>query len=224
MSGMHRFASLLVGVLLCLLSLPVAAQDLVSRPRAGEQETAQAGGGSGRFSFIGALRCPEGRVMVGLRTSSGPLLNGVELACAPLTCEAGQCRWRADSAAWLAAAGTTAGEVATLLCPTTAMVSGFRASVARVPSGTAVDQLQVQCAALAGMAPDGGFAIVPGADPRGARSVLPPGRPLSEPVRGACRDRGATALSVAVGTYPAGVGGEGLHVRALSMFCGGQVE
>ncbi|WP_291295157.1 hypothetical protein [Elioraea sp.] len=221
---MHRFAFRLVGVLLCLLSLPVVAQDLVSRPRAGEQETAQAGGGSGRFSFIGALRCPDGRVMVGLRTSSGPLLNGVELACAPPICDSGQCRWRADSAAWLAAAGTTAGEATTMLCPTTAMVSGFRATVVRVPSGTAVDQLQVQCAALAGIAPDGGFAIVPGADPRGSRTVLPPGRPLTDPVRGSCRDRGAAAVSVAVGTYPPGLGGQGLHVRALSVFCGGQVE
>jgi hypothetical protein len=218
---MHRFAAVL---LLLLLALPAAAQDLVSRPRAGEQETAQAGGGSGRFSFIGALRCPDGRVMVGLRTSTGPLLNAVELACAPLVCETGQCRWRTDSAAWLAAAGNTTGEAVTLLCPTAAMVSGFRASVARVPQGTAVEHLQVQCAALAGIAPDGGPAIVPVADPRGVRTVLPPGRPLADAVRGTCRDRGAMALSVAVGTYPQGLGGQGLHVRALSMFCGGPIE
>lgn len=162
--------------------------------------------------------------MVGFRTSTGPLLNAVELACAPLICDAGQCRWRADSAGWLAAAGLSEGEVTTLLCPTTAMVSGFRAIVVRVPSGTAVEQLQVQCAALAGIAPDGNPAVVPSTDPRGARTMLPPSRPLYDAVRGTCRDRGAAALSVAVGTSPAGLGGPGLHVRALSMFCGGQIE
>jgi hypothetical protein len=218
MSRMHRSA---VAIAALLLALPASAGDLVSPPGPGEQETAQAGGGVGRFSFVGALRCPAGQAMVGLRTATGPLLNFLELACAPVDCEGGQCRWRPEAMAWAASAGQRTGEEASLLCSPLAVITGFRAGVVPVAGGTAVASLGVQCAPIAGIAASGGFAVGPAADPRVTRRFLPGGRGPDGAVMGACRDRGAAAFSVAVGPYPRGAGGRGEHVRALSMFCPG---
>lgn len=204
-----------------LLALPAGAGELVSPPGPGEHETVQAGGGVGRFSFVGALRCPAGQAMVGLRTATGPLLNFLELACAPIDCEGGQCRWRAETMSWAAPAGERTGTEASLLCSPLAVVTGFRAGVVPVSGGTAVQSLGVQCALIAGIAASGGFAVGLAADPRVTRRFLPGGRGPDRVVMGACRDRGAAAFSVAVGAYPRGAGGQGEHVRALSMFCPG---
>lgn len=209
---------------LVVVAGPAAAQLLVSPPRAGEQETAQAGGGSGRFSFVGALRCGQGEAIVGVRTSEGPLLNALALGCAGIRCEAGQCRWRPDRISWSAAAGQRAGEEATLICPAGAAVAGFRAAVATVAGGTAVQSLAIECAPLIGLDPVGAFAVGSPADPRMMRRYVPAGPRPERMVAGACRDRAASAFSVAVGAYPAGSGGQGEHVRALSMFCPGPVQ
>jgi hypothetical protein len=214
----------LLAALILLASVPASAQLLVSPPRAGEQETGQAGGGTGRFGFVGALRCADGQAIVGVRTAQGPLLNRLELGCAPVGCEAGQCRWRTDRLEWAAGAGPRSGEEATLLCPAVAAVAGFRAQVVAVTGGTAVRGLAVECAPLAGLDPAGSFAVGSAADPRMMRRFIPPGPRPEHMVAGACRDRAAAAFSVAVGAYPAGSGGQGEHVRALSMFCPGLVQ
>jgi hypothetical protein len=216
--------SRLAAALAMLLALPAAAGELVSPPGPGEQETAQAGGGTGRFSVVGALRCPGGQAMVGIRTATGPLLNFMELACAPVTCEAGQCGWRPETMAWASPAGERAGAEAILLCNPLAVVSGFRAAVVPVAGGTAVQSLAVQCTPLAGIAASGGFAVGPAEDLRVTRRFVPAGRAPERAVTGACRDRGAAAFSVAVGAYPRGAGGQGEHVRALSMFCPGLIQ
>lgn len=218
---MNRSAGVVAAL---ILALPAAAGELVSPPGPGEQETAQAGGGVGRFSVVGALRCPSGQAMVGVRTATGPLLNFLELACAPIACEAGQCRWRPETMAWASPAGDRTGAEAILLCNPLAIVSGFRAAVVPVAGGTAVQALAVQCAPLAGIAPSGGFAVGPVEDLRVTRRFVPAGRAPEGSVGGACRDRGAAAFSVAVGAYPRGAGGQGEHVRALSMFCPGLVQ
>jgi hypothetical protein len=213
-----------LAALLLLAAAPAAAQLLVSPPRAGEQETAQAGGGSGRFSFVGALRCGEGQAIVGVRTAQGPLLNALSLGCAEIRCEAGQCRWRPDRVAWSAAVGQRAGEESTLVCPAAAAVAGFRADIVAVPGGTAVRGLAVECAPLTGFDPAGAFAVGSASDPRMVRRFVPPVPRPERMVAGACRDRAASAFSVAVGAYPAGAGGQGDHVRALSMFCPGAIQ
>lgn len=207
-----------------LSAVPAAAEELISRPRPGEQETAQAGGGVGRFSFVGALRCPEATALVGVRTASGPLLNVIALACAPVSCEVGQCRWRPEEMTWGAAGGERNGTEATLLCNPLAMVSGFRAGTVPVAGGTAIQSLAIECAPLVGVSAMGGIAVAAEGDPRLPRRFVPPGRAPERAVTGRCRDRGAAALSVAIGTYPAGAGGQGEHVRALSMFCPGPVQ
>jgi hypothetical protein len=56
------------------------------------------------------------------------------------------------------------------------------------------------------------------------RRFVPPGPRPERMVAGACRDRAASAVSVAVGAYPAGFAGDGEHVRALSMFCPGPAQ
>jgi hypothetical protein len=221
MSRMNRSAAVIAAL---LLATPAGAGELVSPPGPGEQETAQAGGGTGRFSVVGALRCPGGQAMVGVRTATGPLLNFLELACAPVSCEGGQCRWRPETMAWAAPAGERTGAEAILLCSPLAVISGFRAAVAAVAGGAAVQSLAVQCAPLVGIAPMGGFAVGPAEDPRVTRRFVPAGRPPDRAVTGACRDRGAAAFSVAVGAYPRGAGGQGEHVRALSLFCPGLVQ
>jgi hypothetical protein len=220
MPRMHRSAL----VLLASLATPLAAQEIVSAPRPGEQETAQAGGGTGRFGFVGALRCPAGLAMVGVRVAEGPLLNFLQLGCAPIACESGQCRWRPGSVTWGPEAGARAGAEAAHLCPPVAVVSGFRAGVTRVPGGDAVSTLAVQCAPLSGVAADGAFAIGPATDLRTTRTVVPAGRAPARAVEGGCRDRAAAAFSVAVGAYPPGLGGQGAHVRALSLFCSGLTQ
>lgn len=207
-----------------IVAAPAAAQLLVSPPRAGEQETAQAGGGSGRFSFVGALRCGEGEAIVGLRLAQGPLLNGIALGCAEIRCDGGQCRWRPDRVDWSVAAGERAGEEATLLCPAAGAVAGFRAAIVPVAGGTAVRSLAVECAPVVGLDPAGAFAVGSATDPRMMRRFVPAGPRPERMVAGACRDRAASAISVAVGAYPAGSGGQGQHVRALSMFCPGAVQ
>jgi hypothetical protein len=201
-----------------------AAQLLISPPRAGEQETAQAGGGTGRFSFVGALRCAEGQAIVGVRTAQGPLLNGLALGCAEIGCEAGQCRWRAERLVWSGSAGQRSGEEAALVCPAAAAVAGFRADVVAVAGGTAVRSIAIECAPLTGLDPAGGFAVGSASDARMMRRFVPAGPRPERMVAGACRDRAASAFSVAVGAYPAGVAGQGEHVRALSMFCPGLVQ
>lgn len=214
----------LVLATLLVAAVPAAAQLLVSPPRLGEQETAQAGGGSGRFSFVGALRCGEGEGIVGVRLAQGPLLNGLALGCAEIRCEAGQCRWRPDRVDWSTFAGQPAGEEITLVCPAAAAVAGFRAAIAPVAGGTAVRSLAVECAPLMGLDPAGAFAVGSAADPRMMRRFVPAGPRPERMVAGACRDRAASAVSVAVGDYPSGAGGQGSHVRALSMFCPGAVH
>jgi hypothetical protein len=211
-------------ILALLAALPAGAGELVSPPGPGEQETAQAGGGTGRFSFVGALRCPAGQAMVEVRTATGLLLNAITLGCAPVECEGGQCRWRAEAMGWHATAGERRGAEESLVCHTLAAVSGFRAVVVPVAGGTAVQSLAVQCAPLAGIAVAGGVAVGTLDDPRVTRSFLPPGRAHEGAVSGMCRDRGAAAFSVAVGAYPRGAGAQGEHVRALSMFCPGLVR
>ena len=213
--------SILLLAILLAAHGPLRGEELVSAPQAGESETAQAGGGTGRFSFVGALRCDEGLAMVGVRLKQGPLLEGLQLACAPITCATGQCRWRADAVRWGASAGTMVGEPTVLLCPNVAMVVGFRAIVVPVQAGSAVQSFAVQCAPLAGLARSGGFGVGPITDPRSARAWVPPIRAREDSVTGRCVDRGATAFSVAVGAYPRGAGGQGAHIRALSMFCPG---
>jgi hypothetical protein len=213
-----------LALLVVFAAAPAAAQLLVSPPRAGEQETAQAGGGSGQVSFLGALRCGEGQAIVGVRTVQGPLLNALSLGCAEIRCEAGQCRWRPDRVAWSAPVGQSAGTEATLLCPAAAAVAGFRADVVPVPGGTAVRGLAVECAPLTGLDLAGAFAVSSASDPRMIRRFVPPAPRPERMVAGACRDRAASAFSVAVGTYPAGAGGRGEHVRALSMFCPGAIQ
>jgi hypothetical protein len=217
---MHRC----VTVLALLAALPAGAGELVSPPGPGEQETAQVGGGTGRFSFVGALRCPAGQAMVGVRTATGPLLNFIELACAPVACEAGQCAWQLAAMVWHASAGERRGVEATLLCHPRAMVSGFRATTVAVAGGTAVQSFALQCGPLVAIAASGGFAIGRVADQRRAREIVPPGRPRDGAITAMCRDRGVAAFSVAVGAYPRGAGGPGEHVRALSAFCPGLVQ
>lgn len=210
--------------LLLLAAVPAVAQLLVSPPRAGEQETAQAGGGTGRFSFVGALRCSEGQAIIGVRIAQGPLLNAISVGCAEIRCEAGQCRWRQDRADFSAGAGQAAGEQATLICPAAAAVAGFRAEIVPVGGGTAVRSIAIECAPLIGRDPAGGFAVGSPTDPRMVRRFVPPSPRPERMVAGACLDRAAAAISVAVGAYPAGSGGQGDHVRALSMFCPGPVQ
>ncbi len=217
---MHRFG---VGLLL-VLGLPLQAQEIVNAPRAGEMETVQAGGGTGRYAFVGSLRCPDAQAIIGIRLAQGPLVNFLELACAPVSCEAGQCRWRAADVTWAAAAGNRMGREATHLCPAGAVVSGFRAGVAAVPRGSAVAQLAIQCGPVMGIAPSGAVAVGPVSDPRVTRVFVPPGRGPDRAVTGMCRDRAVAAFSVAVATYPEGTGGQGVHVRALSLFCPGLVD
>jgi len=222
LAGMRR----LLPALLALFGLATAAaaQLLVSPPRPGEQETAQAGGGTGRFSFVGALRCAEAQAIVGVRIARGPLLNRLALGCAEVLCVAGHCRWRADELDWSAVAGQRTGEEATLLCPAAAAVAGFRAEVVPVPGGTAVRSLAIDCAPLTGREPGGAFAVASATDSRMMRRFVPPGPRPERMVAGACRDRAASAVSVAVGAYPAGFAGDGEHVRALSMFCPGPAQ
>jgi len=218
--GMHLRA---IAALVAIAAPPAAAQLLVSPPRAGEQETAQAGGGAGRFSFVGALRCPEGLSIVAARTATGPLLNGISLGCAPIACEAGRCGWRAGSIAWQPWVGRRGGAEATLACQSAAAVAGFRAEVVAVAQGTAVASLALDCAIIRGLDPAGSVAVA-APDQLLGRSLVPPARATHRVVAAACRDRAIAAFSVAIGAYPAGAGGEGEHVRALSAFCPGAVQ
>ncbi|WP_144183082.1 hypothetical protein [Elioraea rosea] len=217
---MHRCALVLIG----LLAIPAAAEEIVSAPRPGEMETVQAGGGTARYAFVGALRCPDGQAIVGVRLAEGPLLNFLELGCAPIACDGGQCRWRVASVVWSAAAGDRTGREATHLCPAGAAVAGYRASVVPLPRGSAVASLSVQCGPVTGIVPSGAVAVGPVSDPRVTRVMVPAGRAPENAVAGSCRDRAAVAFSVAVASYAAGTGGQGAHVRALSMFCPGLVD
>lgn len=103
---------------------------LQNEPGPDEVETQQIGGAGWHVYYqVGALRCPAGEAMVGVRTRRGSVIDFMQVACAPVTCSARGCTWSGRTGHFGPSAGNPNGGQITdaMYCPIGYIVSGFRA-------------------------------------------------------------------------------------------------
>ncbi len=183
------------------------------KPRQGETATARAGGPDGVFTWKGALRCRgDDEAIVGARVRRGRVLDYLQIVCAAVSCDGGDCRW--DRYLSTASVGDPNGGNAPvlMLCRQNEVVAGFRARVLGLFNLQYVEDISIQCAPIAGP-PVKSVAPV-AAKGRSWRTTT--GHLDRPQVEGICPAGGASAVAAFAGRYATGAN----VAQALALLCG----
>jgi len=221
------------------LTAPAWSQAVIRQlqtPRDGGEDGAVQVGGTikdkqvvfGTQAGLQVLRCQGGEALVGMRIRRGSAINMMQIACAPITCDANnRCRW--TQANFEASAGSYSGGTVTIdqTCSADAIVTGFRATTNF--GGIYAYDVQIECSQVGNIPPTAFISgrtitpIQPNTQLYRQRLDSTTQRDLGDLMRSqlwsSCNTNGATAVPYFLGTY--GVVNPVPVVQEFSMYCVG---